>query len=346
MKRLLLLQVIWLNIIFQGFAQTTDCKRLLDTKLEKIIPDQYAIETIIKQLLECQYIDTIDVAIIPSIIITKVNTAQTVKDWVDEMNKFKKTEDYNKIISIKKLCDELKWQEVNLKEWDDKKKQLVTCGVPESDLPALKTFIRQRLKNAKRAFIYWELVSEFFTLKKKNVKTQPKQEGIGIKVDTTKSPNCGKRSLTDKFHSPYGLKAYYDYQEALACAQKLNRPVFVDFTGHGCVNCRKMELSIWSDPKVLQLLNEKFVIVSLYVDDRSTLPKEKWYVSSEDNREKKTIGQQNFDLQMRKFNTNAQPNYHIINPYNEQELTKAFGYTKSTAKFLEFLDKGLKSFKK
>lgn len=147
-----------------------------------------------------------------------------------------------------------------------------------------------------------------------------------------------------KPHLPHGLEGYFDYEQALAQAKAVGKPVFIDFTGFNCANCRKMEANVWPQSEVLSRLKNNFVIASLYVDDKTELPKEKQFVSTYDNREKTTIGDKNADLQITKFNNNAQPFYCVVTPEGEL-LTKPVGYT-STEEFVQFLDAGLGRFKK
>src|SRR5690606_33075715 len=84
----------------------------------------------------------------------------------------------------------------------------------------------------------------------------------------------------DLLHIPFGIEGYFDYEEALAAAKKEGKPLLIDFTGHGCVNCRKMEENVWSDPQVLARLKNDFVMVALYIDERLELPENEWYTSS------------------------------------------------------------------
>ena len=142
---------------------------------------------------------------------------------------------------------------------------------------------------------------------------------------------------------PHELNGFYDYKEALAYSKKVNKPIFIDFTGHGCVNCREMEANVWSDPAVLKRLQEDFVVLALYVDDKTELPQEEWYVSTRDNKEKKTIGKQNADLQISKYNANAQPYYVIINQ-NEKTLVEPKAYDLNVQNFVNFLDAGKAAF--
>jgi thiol:disulfide interchange protein DsbD len=147
----------------------------------------------------------------------------------------------------------------------------------------------------------------------------------------------------DIFKLPHGINGFFDYKEALAYSKKVNKPIFIDFTGHGCVNCREMEANVWSNPEVLNLLKTKFVVLALYVDDKTELPENEWYVSKYDGKEKKTIGKQNFDLQITKFNANAQP-YYVIMDANEKVLTQPRAYDLDINKFISFLNDGIKNF--
>ncbi len=153
------------------------------------------------------------------------------------------------------------------------------------------------------------------------------------------------RKYADLFHLPHELEGFYDYQEALAYAKKVNKPVFIDFTGHGCVNCREMEARVWVNPAVLQRLRNDYVIVALYVDDKTELPEAQWYTSKYDNKVKKTIGAQNGDLQIVKYNNNAQPHYCLVD-HEGNLLVAPKNYDLDPAKFAAFLDSGKAAFGK
>jgi len=147
----------------------------------------------------------------------------------------------------------------------------------------------------------------------------------------------------DFLHFPHGIQGYFDYKQALAAAQKQGKPLFIDFTGHGCVNCREMEARVWSDPQVLQRLKEDFVMVALYIDERFELPQNEWYVSEYDGKEKKTIGKQNADFQITKFNNNAQP-YYVILDHKEELLVKPKAYDTNILNFVSFLEEAKAEF--
>jgi thiol:disulfide interchange protein DsbD len=140
---------------------------------------------------------------------------------------------------------------------------------------------------------------------------------------------------------PHGIQGFFDYEEAVAYAKKVNKPIFIDFTGHGCVNCRKMEENVWSNPEVLKRLKEDYVVVALYVDDKSELPKEKWYISKDDGQEKTSMGDQNLDFQIVRFNGNAQPYYCLVNPNDDKgTLATPKAFDSNVDNFIAFLEEG------
>ncbi|MEP0985957.1 thioredoxin family protein [Ekhidna sp.] len=156
---------------------------------------------------------------------------------------------------------------------------------------------------------------------------------------------CEEPKYADILHWPHGLSGYFDYEQALACAKEQGKPVFIDFTGHGCVNCREMEQRVWSDPAVLKRLSNDFVLVALYVDDRTMLSENEWFKSTYDGKTKKTIGQQNADFQITQFNNNAQPFYVILSE-DEELLIAPKAYDLRVSAFVNFLDKALENHRK
>jgi thiol:disulfide interchange protein DsbD len=146
---------------------------------------------------------------------------------------------------------------------------------------------------------------------------------------------------SDFLELPLGLSGYFDFEQAKAAALKANKPLFIDFTGHGCVNCRKMEEYVWSDPAVLQRLKQDYVVVALYCDDKTELPAGKWYTSKVDGQQKKTLGDQNLDFQISRFNSNAQPHYVLLDPRNDAKpMVPPVAFDANVAHFVSFLDKG------
>jgi thiol:disulfide interchange protein DsbD len=154
---------------------------------------------------------------------------------------------------------------------------------------------------------------------------------------------CDEPQFADFLHLPHGLRGYFDYDQALACARQQNKPLFIDFTGHGCTNCREMEAVVWSDPQVLERLKNDFIVVALYVDDKTELPESEWYTSSHDGKVKKTLGKQNADLQITNLNNNAQPFYVLVGK-DEKVLAQPYAYDKSVESFVKFLEEGKKNY--
>ncbi len=144
---------------------------------------------------------------------------------------------------------------------------------------------------------------------------------------------------------PHRLQGFFDMKEALAESKKVGKPIFIDFTGHGCVNCRKMEANVWSDKEVLKRLREDYVMLALYTDDRHELPKSEWYEAEQAGKkiQIRTIGDLYADYQIQKFQINAQPYYCLIDS-NENLLVPPKDYDLKVANFVAFLDEGKKAF--
>lgn len=144
---------------------------------------------------------------------------------------------------------------------------------------------------------------------------------------------------------PLGLSGYFTLDEGLAAAQKEGKPVFVDVTGHGCVNCREMEARVWSDPRVLKMLREDFIIVALYNDDKQKLDESDWITDPQTGKVYKDLGRANSYIARTRWGVNAQPNYILLSPSGEQ-LVPVRGYDLSIDGFMEFLHSGIDAMKK
>ncbi|MFV0507406.1 MAG: cytochrome c biogenesis protein CcdA [Bacteroidales bacterium] len=149
----------------------------------------------------------------------------------------------------------------------------------------------------------------------------------------------------DFLHLPHGLDGFFDYEQGMAFAKEQGKPVFIDFTGHGCVNCREMEAAVWSDPRVLKILKEEYVIIALYVDDKTDLPEEEWVTSTYDGKVKKTLGKKYADFQIACYNVNAQP-YYVLLDNEGKKLTLPKAYDLDPNNFVTFLEDGLSAYKK
>ena len=138
---------------------------------------------------------------------------------------------------------------------------------------------------------------------------------------------------------PHGLSGYDSVEAALEAAKAQGKPVFVDITGHGCVNCREMEARVWSDPQVRQILHDDYVIAVLYMDDKTKLPESRW-LTTESGKVLKDVGRVNSHIAQTRFGVNAQPNYALLSPEGEL-LAPVRGYDLSVPGFVEFLQSGL-----
>ncbi len=153
------------------------------------------------------------------------------------------------------------------------------------------------------------------------------------------------RKYADELHLPTGFEGFFDLEEAKAYAKKVNKPIFVDFTGKTCANCREMEANVWNNPEVKRILNEEYVMVALYADANFIkLPENEW-VTTKEGKVIKKLGSKNLNYQITRFNMNAQP-YYVLMDWNEQLLTiENKAYDKTAANFVTFLNEGLETFK-
>jgi thiol:disulfide interchange protein len=154
----------------------------------------------------------------------------------------------------------------------------------------------------------------------------------------------GPHKYSDIFHSPLNLNVFFDYEEGMAYAKKVKKPVLMDFTGHACVNCREMEANVWSDKEIFSKLNNDYVIIQLYVDDKTELPENEKFKSKSSGRDVKTLGNKWSDFQTSRFNSNSQP-FYVLLGHDEQLLSPPTGAVKA-GEYLEFLNSGLKTFNK
>jgi len=156
------------------------------------------------------------------------------------------------------------------------------------------------------------------------------------------SPSAGSQAAppkkyTNKLHVPFGLTAYFDLEEGMAAAKILKKPIMLDFTGHTCPNCRKMEEQVWRDPAVLSRIKENFVLVSLYVDETEELPINEQY-TDKNGVKIETVGGKNLDYEIKTFGFNAQPLYMFLDLNGEPLSDVKYGYDPSVAGFIKHLD--------
>ena len=148
---------------------------------------------------------------------------------------------------------------------------------------------------------------------------------------------------SDVLHLPHGLEGFFDLKEAEAYAARAGKPLFIDFTGHGCVNCREMEARVWSDPRVLELLRNDYVICALYSDDKMELPESEW-VTTESGKVLRSLGKINAHYALKTFGVNAQP-YYVLQGRNGHMLVEPRGYDLDVEAFVDFLRRGVEAYR-
>ncbi len=169
--------------------------------------------------------------------------------------------------------------------------------------------------------------------------------GIGgsTAIFTTQNAQIPKGS--DPEHCPHGLNCFHDYETGLAYAKEVNKPVLLDFTGWACVNCRKMEEQVWSDPRVLSILSNDVVLISLYVDERKKLDEDEQYTSKVTGKRIRTVGNKWHEFQIKHFQNNSQPLYVFVGHDSLIPLHESTAYDTDVEKYVNWLKKGIEKFK-
>jgi thiol:disulfide interchange protein len=161
--------------------------------------------------------------------------------------------------------------------------------------------------------------------------------GGGVAADHSELPDGGH------LLAPHDILAFNDYSKGLAYAKKVKKPILIDFTGWACVNCRKMEQNVWPKGSILPLLKNKVVLISLYVDDKRSLPDNEKYTSKETGKKIKSIGNKWSDFQIKTYKANAQP-FYVLMDLNEENLIDPVGYTPDAEEFENWIKEGIKGF--
>ncbi len=157
--------------------------------------------------------------------------------------------------------------------------------------------------------------------------------------------DLGTRKYADKLHMPTGFNGFFDLNEAKAFAKQVGKPIFIDFTGKTCANCREMEHYVWADKEVKEILTTKFVMCGLYVDENTIdLPEEEW-ITDNNGRVLKTLGRRNLYYEKSMYNMNAQPYYVIIDPEGNVLTKENYKYDRDVQKFIAYLNEGLNNYK-
>ena len=157
------------------------------------------------------------------------------------------------------------------------------------------------------------------------------------------SDSAKPKKYANLFHNELGIDAFFDYEEGLGHAKRVNKPVLIDFTGWSCANCRRMENTVWADPEVLKRLKNDYVLISLYVDDKTELHEDEKYTSKFNGKKIKTIGQKWSDFQASTFGVNSQP-YYVIVDIEGKKLVPSEAFNLDVKNYIDFLDKGKAAF--
>ncbi len=167
--------------------------------------------------------------------------------------------------------------------------------------------------------------------------------GVGYTKLSEGGSNSEKGIPEGAHLGPHDIISFLDYEKGMAYAKKVNKPVMIDFTGHACVNCRKMEERVWSDPRVLQVLKQEIILISLFVDDKRKLPEEDQYTSTINGKKVTTIGKKWSEFQILKYKANAQP-YYVLLDHEGQNLNEYSAYNPDIEEYLAWLKEGIGNF--
>jgi thioredoxin-related protein len=253
------------------------------------------------------------------------------KDLLTHFNDFKKTEHYSPIYKSVGALEKMKVTTVSLANWEKDKEELLRLVVSEEYIGLMFEYAVNN-----ETITYYELL-ELTANKKSKI---DKENKIKLKESlSSTAAYCGE-SARDAKSAPHGIVGYFnDIESAIACSKKLKKPLLIYFTGYAAVNCRRMEEKIWGDLEVMKSLNEDYVLVYLYLDDKTELPESQWeeitFKGSGNTAMINTEGKRNSRLQQIKYEVNMQP-YFVVEDIKGKNL-RTTGFTMNVGEFLEFL---------
>ena len=175
------------------------------------------------------------------------------------------------------------------------------------------------------------------------IQTQDFVMGSGSAVAAEAATPTSGVKYGDVLELPHDLDGFFDLEEAEAYAKQVGKPLFIDFTGHGCVNCREMEARVWSDPRVLDILRNEYVIVALYADDKLKVDEADW-VTTDAGKVLKTLGKINSYYALKTYGVNAQP-YYVLQGNEGVPMVTPRGYDLDVQGFIDFLQSGVEAYK-
>jgi thioredoxin-related protein len=338
------------------FAQSkSSCEALLKQKINMSSRDAFLKD--VYRIMICD-VDSIDMQLVltPRFIETfksrTGNKKATFGDFMNLITDFRGFPFYSEAREKTIAANYLKSKKVDMNSWTADREYLVKIGLNSIEINDFHYFL---IQHKDTSWTYFE-ASELFTDDRAKEKSQSalksKTEYFNnittvcdlSSVDTLSicKFNFEKNNSAPTRDTVGNYIVYNEYEKGIQCANKLNRPVLLFFNAFAAVNCKKMEDKVLSDGDVMDIIQQKFVFINLYVDDKSVLPQSDQY-NSEDGRLVNTLGKRNSDLQMKTFGTNAQPYFYVVD--KDGKAIKTAGGLVDLSNFKRFLEEALRSFK-
>lgn len=317
--------VILLMLTFSiGICQSKiDCEKILSQKIDLSFSNKNELEKLnntFAKLTDCG-IEQIDVdtfangPILATLLIpmvTEKGEDLTYQDLLNKILEFKKTPEYDKMIEMVKVSNDLSERKADLSNWRKDKELFEKLEIPEKTIEEFHMFLKE---NADPKKTYKQVFEEYKAQKKK-----------------FEPPLIVEEQFSELFDNP-GL---LNYSDVLAKAKELDKQIILYFNGYACVNARKIEQYVLRDNKIAKKLTMDFIFVNVYVDDKKAIPKEDWIIDSQTGKTIKTVGMKNSKFQIDNFQNNLCP-YFVILDKNGQKI-KERGYTREIKEFEEFLN--------
>jgi len=347
--------LLFLSCIFPALCmgQGKDCKTLLKEKIESGQPKVVAEK--LKQLAGCG-LDSVDVMMVGNntvmapFLIKEVqennNSSPSYGDYVKYIDAIKSAPEYQKAKQQTTTLLALKNKTASLQTWDEDTKIFSEIGYSPTDLAAVKQLLKD---NIDKGWTYREVFSKYsarIDARKKAEGDSATQSLINIQRDILEeerkrlAPYCDTNELViNNFYLP----SFTNYDEAVACSRKSKRPLLVYFNGKYCVTCRKMESTVFGYDMVRDELRN-YILADISCDDETALPVKEQHYSKALNKQLKTIGDKNADIQMTKYEVDSQPYFVIVD--NKGKVIDHKTYTPDWMEYFNFLKDGIKSFLK
>lgn len=322
--------------VYSCFAQN-ECEQLKNKEisLTYIRDNKEVFLNDIETLMKCYY-DSVDIEIFKgpfgdnfeqmvSIIeladlSKKPKELSTYNIFIEQVNEIKKTEEYEIARQIVIAKNEIIDKEANITNWESDYHLLKRMNFTDNDVNLIKEIVKD---NQNSDWTYYEVFQE-----------------LSLYYQSSNTMDCPIPSYFDWFRLPYNLDGYFEYSEGLQCSKISNKPVLLYFTGHSSIKSREFEVMVLSDPEVLKILNQKFIITNLYTDDRSNALSKYFIYPEQTNDTIRQIGKINQNYQKELFNDDIQPAFYIIDSLGNQ-LNESYYFNESIDSFRRFLIQGL-----